>query len=65
MKVICKRAKRNKRCATTMKQHFLKERIAITSRRVKRDLKTCKGCLILPADMMSKEFNAIFVGMYD
>lgn len=62
MKVIRKRAKRNKRCATTMKQHFLKEGLTITSRKVRRHLKTCKGCLILPADIMSEEFNAAFTG---
>ncbi len=64
-KVIRKRTKRNKRCATTMKQHFLKEGLTITTRKVKRNLKICKGCLILPADVMPDEFNSAFPGACD
>ena len=59
-KSIRKRAKKSKRCAPRMRQFFLKKGVIISSRKIRRSLSTCKGCICVSEEELEERFITSF-----
>ena len=58
---IRKMVKRERKSAPRMKQYFLKKGVVVVDSKISRINSVCKGCLCIPEEMTSDDFQQTFV----